>query len=314
MSLTLAQALAAFEPGLPLGVAYSGGADSTALLWACARKWPGQVVALHVHHGLQAAADQFEQHCQKFCSELQLPLHVAHVDARAANGQSPEDAARQARYQALAGLAREAGLREVALAQHADDQVETVMLALGRGSGLPGLSAMPSRWQRDGLLYHRPLLAVPGQELRDALRVQAIDWVEDPSNRDLRFTRNRIRSRLLPALEDVFPQFRDTMARSASHAAQAQRLLQEMAAEDLARTGCPPSLRGLQALSRARQANLLRYWLRALPGATPSDAQLQELLDQIAACTTRGHGLRIKVGSGLIARSGDQLDWYNHAV
>lgn len=314
MSLTLAQALDAFEPGLPLGVAYSAGADSTALLWACAQKWPGQVYALHVHHGLQAAADQFELHCQEFCRQLQLPLLVAHIDARHAAGQSPEDAARQARYQALAGLARQAGLHDIAVAQHADDQVETLLLALGRGAGLPGLSAMAAQWQRDGLRYHRPLLAVPGQALRDALRAQAIDWVDDPSNRDLRYTRNHIRARLLPALEEVFPQFRDTMTRSASHAAQAQRLLEELAADDLVRTGSPPSLRGLQALSRARQANVLRHWLRGLPGATPSDAQMQELLDQIAACTTRGHGLRIKVGGGMIARSDDTLDWYNTHV
>ncbi len=314
MGLTLAQALEAFEPSLPLGVAFSGGADSTALLWACARKWPGQVRALHIHHGLQAAADDFERHCRKFCEQLQVPLWVAHTDARPQPGQSPEDAARQARYQALAQLAAQAGVAHLALAQHADDQVETLLLALSRGAGLPGLSAMPAHWQRDGLNYYRPLLAVKGQALRDELQAQGLSWIEDPSNTDQRYTRNQIRAQLLPVLQTVFPQFRDTFARSARHAAQAQHLLQTLAAEDLVRTGQPPGLRELQALSRSRQANLLRAWLASLPGATPSSAQMEELLDQIAACTTRGHSIRIKVGSGHISRSGDTLAWYNTAL
>ena len=91
MAATLSAAISAFTPALPLAVAYSGGADSTALLLACAEKWPGQVHALHVHHGLQAAADEFEQHCRTFCSQLDVPLRVKRVDARHASGQSPED-------------------------------------------------------------------------------------------------------------------------------------------------------------------------------------------------------------------------------
>ena len=96
------EALADFCPGLPFAVALSGGADSTALLIACAERWPGQVRAVHVHHGLQAAADGFEDFCRQLCERLQVPLRVQRVDARAQPGQSPEDAARQARYRALA--------------------------------------------------------------------------------------------------------------------------------------------------------------------------------------------------------------------
>lgn len=311
MSRTLAQALEGFAPALPLAVAYSGGADSTALLLACAEKWPGRVHAFHVHHGLQAAADDFEQHCRDFCAQRGIPLHVHHVDARHAPGQSPEEAARRARYQAFAMLAREAGVHDVALAQQADDQVETLLLALSRGGGLPGLSAMPAYWQRDGLAYHRPLLDVPGAELRAGLRARGVRWIEDPSNADERFTRNRIRARLLPALEAAFPQFRDTFARSAAHAAEAQQLLDDLAADDLARVGVPPQLAGLQALSRARQANVLRHWLRSVHGTAPSAAQLQELLAQIAACRTRGHRIHLKVGNGFVERQGNGLHWYN---
>lgn len=313
MTRTLAQALQDFQPGLPLAVAYSGGADSTSLLLACAEKWPDQVSAIHIHHGLQAAADGFEQHCRSFCARLGVPLQVLRVDARHAAGQSPEDAARSARYRALRQAADSAQppIRHIALAQHADDQVETLLLALSRGAGLPGLSAMPARWERDGIHYHRPLLEVSGAMLREDLRARGISWVEDPTNKDEQYTRNRIRARLLPALEATFPQFRDTFARSATHAAQAQRLLDELAVQDLAQVGQAPQIDRLRELGRDRQANVLRYWLRHAHGAMASAAQLEELLDQVAACGTRGHGIRLKVGSGYVERQGQVLTWYN---
>jgi tRNA(Ile)-lysidine synthase len=315
MSPGLAGALAGFSPGLPLAIAFSGGADSTALLLACADKWPGQVHAFHVHHGLQAAADDFERHCQHVCSEHAVPLHVRRVDARPAPGQSPEDAARRARYTAFEALAHATigsiAIKNVALAQHADDQAETLLLALSRGAGLPGLSAMPGHWQRGGLSYHRPVLAVAGAELRAWLQQRGVGWIEDPTNADLRYTRNRIRAELLPTWQAVFPQFRSTLARSARHAAEAQGLLQELAEQDLAQIGVPPQLAALQRLSRARQANALRHWLRSRFDAAPSAAQLAELLHQVAACTTRGHRIRIKVASGLVERRGPVLHWYN---
>ena len=205
----------------------------------------------------------------------------------------------------------ELAIKDIAIAQHADDQVETILLALSRGGGLPGLAAMPAQWRRGGLTYHRPLLAVSGPALRQWLRARGEPWVEDPSNTDERFTRNRIRARLLPALEAAFPQFRDTFARSAAHAAQAQALLSEVAAEDLAGAGVLPVIARLQGLSRPRQANLLRHWLRQVHRTTATAAQLAELLDQIAACTTRGHRLRLKVGAGFVVRTGDALDWHS---
>lgn len=304
----------AFAPALPVAVALSGGADSVALLIACNDRWPGQVQALHVHHGLQGAAEDFERHCRALCASLQVPLHCARVDARPQPGQSPEDAARLARYAALQDLAQAAGApapRSIALAQHADDQVETVLLALSRGAGVPGLAAMPARWERAGLQWHRPLLQVAGAHLRDWLVARGASWVEDPTNADERFTRNRIRKHLLPALESAFPAFRDTFARSAGHAAQASELLHEMAQQDLQAVGVPPKLAVVRGLSRARQANVLRHWLRMHHHTTPATAQLSELLDQIAACATRGHGIRIKVGRGFVVREGGTLGWYN---
>jgi tRNA(Ile)-lysidine synthase len=302
-------ALAGLQLPLPLAVAYSGGADSTVLLLAAARRWPGQVQAIHVHHGLQDAADAFEAHCRATCEALGVPLQVRRVHARHASGESPEEVARVARYQALARAGRDAGLQAVLLGQHADDQVETLLLALSRGAGLPGLAAMPPVFQRDGMLFVRPLLALSAQAIREWLREQGIAVVEDPTNADTTFTRNRIRHVLLPALEQCFPQYRETFARASRHAAQAQELLETVAQEDLARMGGTPAITALQALPRARQANLLRHWLRTAHAASASAAQLEELLAQVADCTTRGHRIRIKVGRGFVQRHGERLQY-----
>ncbi len=308
-----------FKPVLPLAVAFSGGADSTALLIACVDKWPGQVVAWHINHGLQSAADSFECHCRTVCEQLKIPLHIGKVDARHASGQSPEDAARQARYKAFSALAladrAHTAIKSIAIAQHADDQVETVILALSRGAGLAGLSGMPMHWQRDGLDYYRPLLSVGSPDIRHWLVQRGSKFIEDPTNVDERFTRNRIRARLLPVLEIAFPHFRDTFGRSAAHAAQAQTLLNEVAEQDCLQV-CGPHDKGLriqalQLLSRVRQANVLRYWLKNSFQVVPSTAQLSELLGQLTACTTRGHRIHIKIAHGFALRSGDLLTWYN---
>jgi len=320
-------------PGIafPLAVAYSGGADSTALLLMLARQHPGQVQAIHIHHGLQPAADDFAAHCQEFCSQLAVLLHVVHVNAVAASGQSPEDAARRARYTALSSKVLElnqasaqqniaqAAIKTVAIAQHADDQIETLLLALSRGAGLPGLSSMPASWQRDGIKFVRPLLSVTSAEIRVWLAAQGLaerhpgspnigqGWVEDPTNTDTQFTRNRIRHELIPALDKTFPQFRQTFARSAAHAAQAQLILGQVAIEDLVKTGNPPKIVALQDLTPERQANVLRHWLKSSHHVSPSTAQLAELQSQITHCTDKGKQLHIKVASGYVERKGDAL-------
>lgn len=316
MNSAFERAMAAFEPAhWPLAVGFSGGADSTALLAACAARRPGEVVAFHVHHGLQAAADDFEQHCRDVCEHLSVPLRVHRVDARHARGDSPEDAARRARYGAFAEMARmsegRAAVKSIALGHHADDQIETLLLALSRGAGLPGLAAMPARAERSGLEIYRPLLAVSGADIREWLAGRGLPWIEDPTNGDARYTRNRIRAVVLPALAQAFPQFRATFARSIGHAAQAQELLDEFAAQDLETVGNPPRIATLQTLSHARQANVLRHWLMQAHGCAPSAAQLDQLLSQVRACTTRGHRIHLKVAAGFIERQGDFLHWYN---
>lgn len=314
-----------------LAVAYSGGADSTALLLMLARQHPGRVHAIHIHHGLQAAADDFAEHCKAFCEALCVPLHVMFVDAKPATGQSPEDAARKARYAALSGKVlqlnnvfaqkkhTQLAIKVIATAQHADDQVETLLLALSRGAGLPGLSSMPASWQRDGVEFVRPLLGMTSIEIRAWLAEHGLiarhpysanlgqGWVEDSTNADTQFTRNRIRHDLIPALEKTFPQFRKTFARSAAHAAEAQSILWQVAIEDIARTGNPPHITALQNLTPLRRGNVLRYWLKASHQASPSTAQLAELQSQIVNCTDRSKLLHMKIANGYIKRNGEML-------
>jgi tRNA(Ile)-lysidine synthase len=334
LTSSLDQAIASFEPNLPLAIGYSGGADSTALLLACAQKWPGQINAIHIHHGLQAAADEFAAHCLAFCKRINVPLTVKKVDAKHELGESPEAAARNARYsafsssnmplsgvftalEAIKNIANNVKITNIALAQHADDQIETLLLALSRGAGLPGLAAMPAAWRRDGIQYYRPLLQVSAADIRRWLAEQTefgqggAPFVEDPTNTDESFTRNRIRAKLLPALDAVFPQFRDTFARSSSHAAQAQTLLNEVAEQDLLKTNTPPNIKQLQQLSDARMGNVLRFWLKTSHQTTPSTAQLNQLIAQIKVCITRGHQVHIKVGRGFVERKEACIDWYN---
>lgn len=319
MTLSIDAAMARFVPELPLVVALSGGADSTAMLLACVRRWPGQVFAVHINHGLQAAASVFEQHCQALCAALQVPLHIVAVQAKATKGESPEDAARKARYKAFDALAlvnsAQVAIKSIAFAHNADDQLETVLLALSRGSGLAGLSAMPAQWQRGNKTCYRPLLEVSAVDIRAWLQAQGQPWAEDPTNADMRFTRNRIRHSIVPALRQSFPHVADAFARSARHAAQAQSLLNALAQQDLAAWGqggaLPDGLpiQGLRQLSPERQANVLRYWLKARFGAVASAAQLDQLQHQLTACSTRGHRIRIRLALGFAQREGRMLTW-----
>ena len=274
---------------------------------AAAAEWPGRVTAIHVHHGLQAAADDFVRHCEAACVALDVPLHVVRVQAKNSTGESPEDAARKARYAALAGKVVELEIGTVALAQHADDQVETLLLALSRGAGVAGLAGMPAEFERFGVRFVRPLLGLGAQEIRDELDTSGIAYINDPTNSNLAYTRNKIRHRLLPLLAEVFPQYRETFARSARNMAIAQEVLAQAAIESIAVTGSPPNIAALQGLSRARQGNLLRHWLKTQFSVTGSEAQMNELLDQIIDCTNRGKGIRIKVASGFVERRGAAL-------
>lgn len=296
-------------PSQPLAVALSGGADSVALLMAAQVSWPGCVVALHVNHGLQAAASQFESLCKALCEAHQVPLISASVVVPCEAGASLEAEARRARYAALAQSALACHAQAVLLGQHADDQAETVLLALTHGAGMPGLAGMGECSVKHGVLFGRPFLRLRAGALRRWVVQLGVAFADDPSNLDQRHTRNRIRHSVLPGVLLQFPSMVDTLARTSRHAAEAAGLLNDLATSDLLVLGNPPTLKGLQALPRPRQANVLRHWLLASAGVAPSTAQLDELLNQVAHCTTRGHAIAMKVASGRVHRVGGVLQY-----
>jgi len=255
-----------------VAVAYSGGLDSTALLWLTARQGVllgVSVVALHVHHGLMPEADAWVAHAQatveRLASEgLPVRLVVHRLDGTPAVGDSVEAWARRGRYAALAAMAREAGASLVLVAHHADDQAETVLLQALRGAGPAGLAAMPMRWEADGLSWARPWLQHPRAQLRAAMQASGLAWVDDASNENPRFARSRLRQNVMPALVAAFPQAVHVLGDVARHAAQARALADEVATDDLAR--CRTADGGLayrdwRALPPARRANALRAWL-----------------------------------------------------
>ncbi len=274
-------ALSAWRGAPVWTVAFSGGLDSTVLLHLLVglsrRLALPALRAIHVQHGLQAVAPAWPAHCQQVCDELGVPLLQREVQVQA--GASLERAARDARYAAFAALL---DMDELLLtAQHRDDQAETLLFRLLRGAGARGLAAMPvSRPLGRGWLV-RPLLDASRGELEDYARANGLDWIEDPSNCDERFSRNFLRHQIFPLLTQRWPQTVASMARSAAHLREAQGLLDELAQADLAAleqnsrfTWLPlPSLAlaPLLTLSAARQRNLLRHWLAPLTPLPDSD-------------------------------------------
>jgi len=278
LSARLAQLLPQF-PHLGMCVAFSGGVDSTALLAALARlhKPALQLRALHVDHQLHPASRLWSAHCRRTARALGVRIQVCRIRVARARGESLEAAARRARYAALAAALR-AG--EVLLtAHHEDDQLETVLLQLLRGAGVAGLAAMPAVAPFAGTVLVRPLLAVAHQQLLDWVSAQGLGWVEDDSNAQQQFDRNYLRHHVLPRLRARWPAAAATVARSARHAAEAQRLLDQLAEQDAAQAavGAALAAKVLRRLSPARRRNALRYWIAAAGLLAPSSRQLEQL-------------------------------------
>ncbi|MBK4999473.1 tRNA lysidine(34) synthetase TilS [Pseudomonas sp. S31] len=252
-------------------IAFSGGLDSTVLLHLLASHARNHASpplrALHVHHGLQPAADAWPAHCQSICDTLGIDLQVIHVQV--APGASLEQAAREARYAAFEKLL---GPGDVLFtAQHRDDQAETLLFRLLRGAGVRGLAGVPQRRPLGQGSLARPLLSQSRQQLQSFAQAHGLNWIEDPSNSDTRFARNYLRGEVMPVLQRRWPQAAQNMARSAEHLGEALGLLDEVAEADLAVAGQGAplpwtrldslDLATLTALSPARQRNALQYWL-----------------------------------------------------
>jgi tRNA(Ile)-lysidine synthase len=280
-------ALAQPPPGRVVWVALSGGLDSALLLTLAAeacRRHPRPLHALHVHHGLQAAADGFERHCRRLCSRLGVPLFVERVDVELGGGRGLEGAAREARYAAYGR--RVAAGETLWLAQHRDDQAETFLIAALRGSGVRGLAGMPPGRVWQGRALVRPLLGVARADLaREAAR-RGLAWVEDPSNADESLDRNFLRHAVLPRLAARWPHAAEALSRSAALACEAEALLGELAELDLARLGGDAGrlpIAGLCELSPARRRLLVRHAASQVGLPLPPARRLAALLAQLEA-------------------------------
>nr|WP_229429017.1 tRNA lysidine(34) synthetase TilS [Massilia sp. ST3] len=285
------EGLRAQYPFASLAVALSGGLDSMVLL-RLAHAWAKEegvaIHAFHVHHGLSPNADAWLAHCERACGELGIAFDVRRVSIPK-DKSGVEAAARRLRYAALGELCRAHGAGVLLTAHHLDDQAETVLLQLLRGSGPAGLSGMDTANRAPGLLgseelvMGRPLLAQSRAALEAWAEGQGVAWVEDESNEDPRYARNALRHGVMPALASSFPGFQERIARSAAHAASAQRLLDELAEQDLAASldGDALDLARLKGLSRDRIHNLLRHLFTVRGLAMPSTAWLGEMVAQL---------------------------------
>jgi len=275
----------------PIAVAYSGGLDSSALLHL-AHSYGQQhgvpVFAFHIHHGISPNADAWLAHCESTCAALGVQFEACRVVLEKTKS-GVEAAARKLRYAALGTMCRGHNVRLMLTAHHLDDQAETVLLQLLRGSGTAGLSGMdaanaaPELLGNPDLVMARPLLPVSRAELEAYVAAYAIGYVEDESNTHPRYARNALRHQVMPALAQAFPGYQERFARSAAHAQSAHRLLTELAEQDLAMClvdDCVDVAK-LRAMSLDRAYNMLRHWfaLRAL--RMPSTAWLTEMVTQL---------------------------------
>ncbi len=287
--------------GAAIAVACSGGLDSAVLLNQsadfCARR--GHVLhVFHVHHGLSPNADQWLAHVQNECQRLNLSFDARKVHVTTIDEHGPENAARRARYEALADMCTTHRVELLLTAHSQDDQAETILLQSLRGSGLPGWSGMAEIHREHALLpatvtLARPLLACSRQQLEQIAQERTIDHIVDESNEDARYKRNAIRHEIFPVIEKHFQGFSQALARSSSHFQTAQRLLDELAQRDLqiCQKEGELHLEPMKNLSSDCIDNLLRYWVYSITGSYPSQAQLYQLHYQMLHAANDTHPL-----------------------
>ncbi len=281
----LQSGLARLTPG-PIVVAFSGGLDSSVLLHALASLGPARergLRALHIDHGLHADSAQWTAHCTAFAARLGVPIEAIKAGPVTASGKGIEDAARAARYAAFAGKLRAGEV--LAVAQHADDQAETVLLKLLRGAGPEGLGGMRVlREFAPGYLW-RPLLELPRARLREYALAQGLNWIEDPSNSNTQLRRNFLREEILPKLGTRWPDAGAAIAHSARWAGAAADFIEQEAQRALARVqGVDPATlawRPWLELHEALRDPVLRRWLRALGLDEPAHFHVAELERQL---------------------------------
>lgn len=299
----IVNALLPFQPVRHSYIAYSGGVDSHVLLHLAAgiEGLRGRMTAVHIHHGLQPEADAWERHAENVARNLTINYRSIRVDAGAPKGESPEEVARNARYTALKALL---GVGDVLLvAHHQEDQLETVLLQLLRGSGLRGLSGMPESMPFGRGYLLRPLLKTSRQAISTYASSKRLSVIHDPSNCQTDFNRNYLRHEVLPLLTRRWPSCAVTVSRAAEHCAQAERMLANVAQEDFDRVFNVDdetlSISRLQGFDQSRQWGVLRHWFSYFGLKMPSQVFLRNVLDQVVGAENARQPEMIKQGRSI---------------
>ncbi len=277
LAQTLQSVLTPYKDRKRWVVALSGGLDSTVLLHAlAAMESRPRLCALHVHHGLQARAEQWLQHCESLCGELAISFSALRVSVNA--GAGPEAAAREARYQAFSEFLDSGDL--LLQGHHLDDQVETLFLRLLRGTGMDGMQGIPEHRPLAAAELLRPLLSLPRSALESYAEENHLRWVEDPSNADERFDRNYLRQRVLPLIAERWPAYRQTVGRFSRLAGQfhSGRVRDYSDAISLGNESANTKLEliPLRAMAEPDRKVTIRHWLSGF-GLRPSEAQLEAI-------------------------------------
>ena len=270
-----------FLEGSAFLIAYSGGLDSHVLLHRLTvlrqqnPHW--QLRAVHIHHGLHKDADQWSEHCQKICDDLEVELIIRKISIKKNDPCGIEAAARRERYQVFKSLMDKN--ENVLTAHHQNDQAETLLLQLLRGAGPKGLAGMPEKIAFGPGYHLRPLLSFTRKQLQDYAKQHQLRWLEDPSNKEISFNRNYLRHKVMPLLEERWPSASAVLFRSAENCAEVSELLNEIGKEDLIKVQHQEylSISKLLQYHQARRFNLLRYWFSQLNLALPKRIKLEQI-------------------------------------
>ena len=293
-----------------IAVALSGGLDSVVLLDTVCRSQDRsinptlEIYAFHIHHGLQKPADDWLLFCEKLAKkyQIQFDFRLLHLGDQKSGG-NIEGRAREARYEALAELCEQYEITDLLLAHHQNDQAETVLLQLLRGSGVAGLSGMPAtrvlKAPSKEITLWRPLLNQSRAELESYAKEHKLKWVEDPSNQDDVFKRNAIRKQIIPRLEKIQPEAIANLARSASLIGESQVLLDRLAKIDgetiyQEEAIAINPLKALAELDLPAANNVLRYWLKTKELSMPSQERLSAWWQDLG-----------------VVKSDAQLEWFH---
>ena len=278
--------LAGLKEHSSIYVAYSGGLDSHVLMHLLSKSSnvAGHALhSIHVNHKFAASSDEWAKHCELTAEKLGYEHRSITIDEKAPAGDSLEAWARERRYKLMAESVPDTGV--LLTAHHRDDQAETLLLQLLRGSGVSGLAAMPTFNTQFGVLHGRPLLNFSRKEIAEYAHEQQLEWIDDESNLDPAFDRNYLRHNVFPVLRKRWPALDKTMGRAASQQADALQIIEEVAANDLVLVSRPVpgsiNIKSLKSMSLAHQANVLRYWIKTLGLPLPTSSHVEKILMQV---------------------------------